>query len=292
LADEDPTGGRADWDMDTRLAVGPATENEINCQFTACPLGSTVNFCRINNNKRSDMKIRVFVLIAGVVLIGVAIGIQAFGLSQKRKSFVAPIASELIPRAINGWVVKDIPIAESEEMKQAVKEALNFDSAIFRSYKRGNDEISIYLAYWLPGSINPEQVDGHTPDICWVNNGWKMEKPKPPSNLDINGHSLPMLNYRKFEAQGHGLSVLFWHLTGSEYRQSFSVFEEGLGFWDRAERRVNQVWKAVTTPARQQLFIRISSNRNVADQLNEPPVKACIDLISRVMGGEVLYTTQ
>lgn len=236
------------------------------------------------------MKGRILIFIAAIAIISVAVVFQFFGLSQKRKHFVPPSASDLIPSAIEGWTVKDIPIAESEEMKQAVKEVLSFDSAAFRSYKRGGDEISIYLAYWLPGSINPQQVDGHTPDICWVNNGWKMEKPLPPSPLDINGHSLPMINYRRFEAGGHNLSVLFWHLTGSEYRQSFSIFEEGLGVKDRTQRRIYQVWKAVTTPARQQLFIRISSNRDIADQLNEPPIKACIDLMSRVLGGEVLYT--
>lgn len=237
------------------------------------------------------MKKHYVMISAMALLVCIAIGVQFFGLSQRRKHFLTPNAGELIPAVVQGWNVVDIPIAESEEMKKAVKEVLSFDSAIFRRYNRGADEISVYLAYWLPGSINPQQVDGHTPDICWVNNGWKMEKPQPPSPVEIKKHVLPLVNYRRFQAGGHDLSVLFWHINGSEYRQSFSVFEEGLGVRDRAERRIYQVWKAVTTPAKQQVFIRISSNGNIADQLNEPPVKACLDLIARVMDGQILYTT-
>ncbi|CAM2916592.1 exosortase-associated EpsI family protein [Rariglobus hedericola] len=222
-----------------------------------------------------------------------ATGFQFFGLANQRKNLISPDVSRLIPNSIPGWLVEDKPIAESPEMQRAVSEVLNFDSAVFRVYRRGSDEITVYMAYWLPGKIHPQGVDAHTPDICWPNNGWKMTKlPKLTDQVLESGRSLAVPNNRRFMAGGQDLTVLFWHINGHKIRQSFSVFEEGMGMVERTKRRIYQVWTSVTTPAQQQLFIRISSNRDITQQLNEPPIRACTGLMDRVIGGENLYTVK
>lgn len=236
------------------------------------------------------MKPRSIILIVMGLLLSSAFVAQLGGLERKRKHFRAPEATDLLPKALDGWVVQDKAIAETPEMQEAVKEALNYDSAVFRIYQRGNVEISVYLAYWLPGSISPQQVDGHTPDICWVQNGWSMKKLPPLPPKAVGEYFLPLENMRRFEIQGHQLSVLFWHFNGSHYRSSLSVFEQGLGTVDRARRRISQVWSAVTTQAEQQLFIRVSSTGDISKELDEAPLAACSNLMARVLGGEVLYT--
>ncbi len=81
--------------------------------------------------------------------------------------------ASLVPEKIPGWTVKDQPIAETEEMKKAVDEMLNYDDAVYRIYTQGKTTISVYVAYWKPGKMSPRLIAGHTPDVCWVNNGWK-----------------------------------------------------------------------------------------------------------------------
>jgi hypothetical protein len=230
--------------------------------------------------------------LLGVALL-VAAGFQVFGLANQRKNQVSPNVSDLIPRELEGWIVEDKPIADSPEMQRVVSEVLNFDSAVFRIYRRGGEEISVYMAYWLPGKIHPQGVDAHTPDICWPNNGWEMTKLPPLEDHKLaSGRSLAMPNNRRFLAGGQDLTVLFWHLNGHQVRQSFSVFEEGMGVVERTRRRIYQVWTAVTTPAQQQLFIRISSNKDITQQINAAPIKGCINLMDRVLGGENLYTVK
>lgn len=230
-------------------------------------------------------------MLGGILLV--AAGSQIFGLANERKNLVSPDVAALIPQRLAGWVVEDKPIADSPEMQRAVSEVLNFDSAVFRIYRRGNEEISVYMAYWLPGKIHPQGVDAHTPDICWPNNGWKMTKlPALDDQKLESGRSLAVPNNRRFMAGGQDLTVLFWHINGHQIRQSFGVFEEGMGILERTKRRVYQVWTSVTTPAQQQLFIRISSNQDITKQLNEQPIRACTILMDRVLGGENLYTVK
>lgn len=237
------------------------------------------------------MKKAPMLILCAILLV--ALTFQFFGLAGQRKNLVSSDVSELIPRVLDGWVVEDKPIADSPEMQRAVSTVLNFDSAVFRIYRRGNIEISVYMAYWLPGKIHPQGVDAHTPDICWPNNGWKMTKlPELDEQKLDSGRSLAVPNNRRFVAVDQDLTVLFWHINGHEIRQSFSVFEEGMGILERTKRRVYQVWTSVITPAQQQLFIRISSNRDITKQLNEAPIRGCTTLMDRVLNGENLYKSK
>lgn len=234
------------------------------------------------------MKKASIVLILGVFVVAVAM--QFFGGQRERDRMVAPHVANLLPKAFPGWTVEDRPVADSPDLQKAVKSILSYDDAVFRIYRKGDVEIAVYLAYWLPGKIDPEMVDGHTPDICWPANGWKMTVLPPLAARSVDGVSLPLPNHRHFTAPGQDLTVLFWQINGHQIRQSFSTDEAHIPFMQRARRRVVRIWNAVTQPAGQQVFLRVSSNRPIDGQLGEPPLQACFGLLARGLKGENFYT--
>jgi len=220
----------------------------------------------------------------------VAIGFQVFGMASRRKHLVAMDAADLLPKALPGWTVEDRPIAESPDMLKTVEGVLNYDSAVFRIYKKGGVQIAVYLAYWLPGKIDPELVDAHTPDICWVDNGWqKTDLPSLPVQT-IGGVSVAIPNHRRFTITGQDLTVLFWQISGHRIRHSESISEARTSAGRLIIRRIQRVWEAITTPPGQQLFLRISCNHSIEENLDSSPIHAGLELLSRSLSGENFYT--
>ncbi len=214
---------------------------------------------------------------------------QILGPAAQRKNMSPPELAKLLPEEISGWAVENRPVADSPEMLKTVERVLDYDSAIFRIYKQGGVEISVYAAYWLPAKVPVTQVDAHTPDICWVANGWKMSKRQPLASQAVDGLSVPVPNVRDFQVSGQALSVIYWHINGSELRQGDSVWEATLSAAARVKRRIAQFKNIIFSPPDQQLFVRVSSNHDIADQLDSAPVKACLALVADALRGEVLY---
>ncbi|MEM7673874.1 MAG: exosortase-associated EpsI family protein, partial [Verrucomicrobiota bacterium] len=145
-----------------------------------------------------------------------AIGMQIFDAirPQPEPSINRPLA-ELINPEMPGWTAKDLPLAETEEMIARVDEILDFDDYVSRIYTRGNTQLILYVAYWKPGSAPIKQAHEHTPDVCWVANGWTPTRREHQIDLDrafaTNAHPA---EYRVFKKQGQEQSVVFWHVVG------------------------------------------------------------------------------
>ena len=221
-----------------------------------------------------------------------AIYVQLTGPYAKRSklepyAFDAPSSEQL-----QGWSMKTIPIADSPEMLKTVETVLNFDSASFRSYEKNGVEISIYAAYWLPGKVDKFAVHAHTPDICWVHNGWKMELRPPLAAIQgpIDGKPLSIPNVRVFQNNGVRLNVAYWQIYGDRIEQISSVSEEYLNFQERVRRRLTSTWFTITTPPREQLFLRISSSQPLPDILETPPVAHYLSLVGKMLAGANLGT--
>lgn len=128
-----------------------------------------------------------FVLLAGVVLAFVGMRPPPPRTFQGSVKDLLPPA-EIVAR--DGWKVEYLPIADTPEAKAKVEELLNYDDAVFAVYTRGTERVSIYLAYWTPGKMSHRLVASHTPDVCWVGAGWRIEKAAsvqlaPPSNQSL-----------------------------------------------------------------------------------------------------------
>ena len=80
--------------------------------------------------------------------------------------------SSLFPANFNQWEIVDQDIAESPESSARISDFLNFDDVINRIYKKKSLRIGLYIAYWTPGKASYRWAGAHTPDTCWILNGW------------------------------------------------------------------------------------------------------------------------
>jgi hypothetical protein len=174
-----------------------------------------------------------------------------------------PLAN-LLPSKIEGWTAKDQPIAESEEMKKAVGELLNYDDALFRTYSQGPVTFSVYIAYWKPGKMSPRLVATHTPDVCWVGNGWKCTardlnyfiprfEPEPMSRQQAL-KSFPPAQAGTYELNGDVQHVLFWHIHNGK------IVNYATGRQPPLWAPLSDLWREGLNLRGEQFFIRISSN--------------------------------
>lgn len=198
--------------------------------------------------------LRILIIASmGALLAIVALQLTLALLFEEKQTKKHPL-NELIPKQIPGWQSREIPIAQTEELRERVITFLNFDDYISRSYTRGNDHINIYIAYWLPGKTTPRLVGAHTPDTCWIQNGWTRSSREHDVERKLYDIPLKPLEYGTYEKEGDSENVIFWHIVGGKvytYNQSnlhdiYAVFKDIKTFGLRQKR--------------EQFFIRISSN--------------------------------
>ena len=185
----------------------------------------------------------------------------------------------ILPQAVDGWETKDEPVADTVEMKRAVAEMLNYDEAIFRTYRRGEMMVSVYVAYWRPAKIHPRLVAQHTPDVCWTGAGWRMGDAKQVSVPMWSGQKTVPGQSRVFEQSRQRLHVVYWHLVGG--RIDHSIDASGHTFF-------RDLLDDLKVGQREQYFIRVSHNLN-AEQLSDEPL---FSRIWRALGPLGLIDTQ
>lgn len=169
----------------------------------------------------------------------------------------------IIPKEIEGWTVKDIPLAETEEMRKKVDEILRFDDYVSRQFTRLSDkaEIIVYIAYWKPKSASVMEVNTHNPDICWTANGWEK---LPVENKMTTLNEVKTGQYRKFIKSGITTEVIFWHIVGNQVYVNEGVISKRY----KMDSLVAPL-KLGTNIRNDQIFIRISSSSNIPLQSKE-----------------------
>lgn len=163
--------------------------------------------------------------------------------------------SEILPIDLLGWSSRELPLGETEETKNAVANILRFDDYFSRSYRLGTSEVTLYVAYWKPDKVPPRAVGVHTPDTCWVQNGWKRLARAHGVPLSMpTGRALKPAEFGIYSLRGNTQQVYFWHLVGGN---PYFYEQEGLHsltapLQDLATFGLNQ--------RRDQLFVRLASN--------------------------------
>lgn len=181
----------------------------------------------------------------------------------------------LIPRELPGWTCTDVPLAETEELRARVGEILSFDDHISRLYRRGDTEILLYVAYWKPGQVPVKQVHEHTPDICWVRNGW--QPLIRAHHVQVSSALLPC-EERTFSQKGQLAYVRFWHIVGQDvYSNPDSAYGQiSLNF-------LKSLTQFGLNQRQEQLFVRISSNQplpTIATGQAEDPLAPLLHLLA------------
>jgi len=214
-----------------------------------------------------NRSILLFLIPAILVLTGAA-GVQLWDATFHPVVVTkqAPL-EEMIPREIPGWTCEDLPLAQTEEVKGRVLDRLDLNDYISRTYRRGEVEVILYVAYWKPLQMPVRQVGSHTPDVCWVLNGWECTEIENNVFIPFGDGVLKSAEKRVLEVPKHRLKqhVVYWHLIdGKVFKATNQV-----GMWDR--------WNMLTDHFRfglnqkpEQYFIRLSANVPL-DQVWENP---------------------
>tara|TARA_Y200000002_G_scaffold212208_1_gene175094 strand:- start:16040 stop:16582 length:543 start_codon:yes stop_codon:yes gene_type:complete len=148
-------------------------------------------------------------------------------------------------------------MAESPESSARISEFLNFDDALFRTYSNGRIHVGVYVAYWSPGKASYRWAGAHTPDTCWVQNGWACNERQysiPFSNKNV---AFELAEFGVYEKEGKTQQVYFWHLVGGHaysYKQNdgHNIFAALI---DIKSHGLNL--------RKEQFFIRLSSNADI-----------------------------
>jgi hypothetical protein len=210
------------------------------------------------------------IVLACVLLLAAGLLLARGSSRPPERTFTASLET-LLPPAPEGWVRTIRPVAETPEMQSAVNRVLNYDDAVFADYTHGTDRVSIYIAYWTPGKMPYRLVAGHTPDVCWVGNGWRKTSPNKTALLRCpDGRLLPPAEARTFSLSTHEEHVWFWHLVNGK---AFSYGTGGLPPW---HAMFTDLLRRDLSPRAEQLFIRLSANAELTDSRLRPAAEVIL----------------
>lgn len=207
----------------------------------------------------------------------IAVGFNVFmRIGAERKILHADLLDKL-PVVYPGWKVAELKIAETERMQKAVDEQLNFDQALYREYSSGGKTLSVYAAYWRPYKFNPRLISIHTPDVCWVVNGWKMKDPDYAYSIAMGAGPAWPAQRRVFEAGGLDVNVVYWHIQDGR----LSGFAEGPN--SASQSFFRNLWKDLVNGTGEQFFIRISSPQPWSEWAGDPLFMDILNTFSPVL---------
>lgn len=195
------------------------------------------------------------VLPTVILVFVVSISLQGYTwLSGPPQSTKEGDLEELVSASLPGWSVSELPLGETEEVKNAVERILNFDDVLSRVYTNGNMQLTVYIAYWEAGKIPPRMVGNHTPDTCWVLNGWECTERQYSVETRIADQDFKPAEFGVYEIDDNRQHVFFWHVVGDQlqsYRQQKE--HDRLAF-------VKDLRAFGLNQRREQYFIRVASN--------------------------------
>lgn len=197
------------------------------------------------------------------------------------QALVAGRLNELLPSSLpGGWSGKELPLGESELLRQRTEGLLQFDDYVYREFSRNGITFAVYAAHWQPGKMPTRLVSLHTPDRCWVENGWICEASRNREPL-FAAQGLPATEWRIFSSPGGRgkIYTAFWLLRDGRIYD----FGEGLNTIPSPIKW----WRGVLEESRggmpEHLFVRITSDRPF-ELLAKDPVWAELAAALRRLG--------
>ena len=204
------------------------------------------------------MKKLLFIFAAAALLGGLSLRVY-FALVPPPEPTLDDLLSHIVPEELNGWKIIDQDMAESPESSERISDFLNFDDALFRIFKKGDTFVGLYIAYWLPGKASYRWAGAHTPDTCWVQNGWTRLDRKYCIPFQNEETPFQPAEFGIYEKDGSTQNVYFWHLVGGE---AFGYEQEG---GHNIFAALFDIKKYGLNLRNEQFFIRLSSNKKIEE---------------------------
>lgn len=212
----------------------------------------------------------VFVLLGAVLAIVLLMEILPALVSKPPQAQHVALA-DAIPREVPGWTAKVVPLANTPEMRQAVSGILQYDEAEVVQFTSADGlVVELYAAYWKAGKAPYSLVGAHTPDTCWINNGWNCVTRTHARVLDVGGRHMKPGEEGRYAPQQSGatMDVLFWHLVGGRPHSGYGLsgWSDGVvGHLQRLPLLFRDMKRYSFNLAQEQLFVRISSQAQFDD---------------------------
>ncbi len=205
------------------------------------------------------------------VMLIAAVGIQVIARMQPvpEGTLDAPLATK-IPDKLKGWTVEELDLGPTESVVERSRSLLKLDDFVHRSYSRGDQTFSVYVAYWKPGKMPVRLVNQHTPDRCWTEVGWTCTDRKWNVERSVDGQALQPGQWGVYELENIRHYTYFWHVVGDE------VHWYG-GNRLNTKSSLTSIWEDFTkfglNVYREQYFVRIVSDEPMDTLWTEPAFK-------------------
>lgn len=200
---------------------------------------------------------KILLISAGLILLS-GLALRAyFAFVPPPEPTLHESLTDIVPDDLDGWSIKDLDMADSPESSARISDFLNFDDALFRVFEKGDTFVGLYIAYWTPGKASYRWAGAHTPDTCWVLNGWTRLDREYSVPLVCNGYPLKPAEFGIYEKDGSAQKVYFWHLVGGE---PFSYSQKGT---PNIFGALLDIKKYGMNLREEQFFIRLSSNKTI-----------------------------
>lgn len=211
-------------------------------------------------------------------VVGVTLYLSLFAAPPKTEK-VKPLAA-YIPAEMEGWVVEDKPLGETEALQERTLDVLQTDDYVYRSYTKGRLNFEVYVAYWEPGKMPIRLVNTHKPDRCWTYTGWTCEEVESNVVYKVGEQNLKPAEYRSFVKEGNEQQTFFWHLVG-ERVHSYGGFRPN----PPVTYMFNELMLYGLKPPAEQYFIRVNTMDDFETLWKEPGFQKVLEQL----GDSVLF---
>ncbi|MEO0510107.1 MAG: exosortase-associated EpsI family protein [Verrucomicrobiota bacterium] len=199
-------------------------------------------------------------LVVAFAILAASLGLRAyFVFTLPPTATLQDQLSDLFPSELKGWKVRDMKMSNSPEAAARVSDFLKFDDSLFRVFQKSDTIVSLYIAYWTPGKASYRWAGAHTPDTCWVQNGWTRLDREYGIPFNSASADFQPAEFGIFEKNGNVENVYFWHLVGGV---AFGYDQKG---GHNIFGALIDIQKHGLNLRQEQFFIRLSSNKMIEE---------------------------
>lgn len=206
--------------------------------------------------------------IAAVLLAG-ALTFQLFLKPVERRDSLSSIQlARRLPSDLPGWLMKELPLGPNELLERRSAEVLRCDEFVFREFSRRETTFSVFVSYWGQGKMPTRLVSMHTPDRCWIENGWTCPKQVYGARVESEFQRLLPAQWRLFNPPQNreDVFVLFWlMIDGKPYD-----FGRRLNLVPNPVRWWVDVVEEARSGSKEHMFVRLISNRPFEELRGDP----------------------
>jgi hypothetical protein len=221
-------------------------------------------------------------LILGFVVLVAAVLLQLGG-KNSPPAYAARSGrlATMLPPSLDGWLVRDEPIGETESLRQRTEQVLSYDDYVFRSYRAVGNDFSIYMVHWAKGRMPTRLIALHTPDRCWTENGWTCEEARFNERVEGTRAALPAAQSRIFVSpeKSARVYVRFWLMADGKLYD----FGERLNRMPAALRWIHQAACERFTENGEHLFVRITSSQSFESLERNSGYQAVMKKVSEIL---------